>query len=267
MINTRSLSVCILGAVLSVAPFLCAQDVKPAERIAIQELALQPQPTLPALLFRADSATPPVVQQQNLSSYRQFRLGMSLAHVAKLAGMNPLEATVIHQRPAVIQELEWLPQTSLASSQDQAIDDVIFSFYNGELFRLAVSYDAYRTEGLTDRDMVEAISAKYGNVTRPAAKVAISSSQLDEGSQEIIASWGNSQYSIDLLRSPYQHNFGILMYSKRLDALARTAAAEADRLDTQEAPQREIELQKERAEKNRVALAKARLLNKADFRP
>jgi len=268
MIITRSLSVLTLGAMLSAASLLRAQNVKPAEPIAIQELALQPQPLLPTLLFHADSTTPPSIQQQDLSSYREFRLGMSLATVTKLAGMNSLEAVVIHQRPAVIQELEWLPQSSLAfSSRDQAIEEVVFSFYNGALFRMAVSYDAYKTEGLTDEDMIEAISAKYGTVTRPAAKVALSSSQLEEGSQEIIARWENSQYSIDLFRSSYQRNFGMLMFSKRLDVLARTATAEAVRLDEQEAPQRAIELQKQQHEENLAAQAKARLVNKAAFRP
>ena len=50
MINTRSLSVSILGAVLSAASLICAEDAKPAEAKlmlrrppVIQELALQPQ--------------------------------------------------------------------------------------------------------------------------------------------------------------------------------------------------------------------------------
>jgi len=47
MINTRSLSVSTLGAVLLAAPFICAQDVKPSEASVtlqppIQELELMP---------------------------------------------------------------------------------------------------------------------------------------------------------------------------------------------------------------------------------
>lgn len=268
MINTRSLSVSILGAVLSAASLVCAQNVKPAEPTAIQELALQHQPLLAApIFFQVNPVAPPVIQQQDLSSYREFRIGMSLANVAKLADMKPSEASVIHQRPAVIQELEWLPQSYLTSSpRDQAIDEVVFSFYNGELFRLAVSYDSYKTDGLTDEDMIEAISAKYGTATRPAAKITLSSSQIGEGSEEVIARWENSKYSIDLLHSSYQHNFGMLMFSKRLDALARTATTEAVRLEEQEAPQRALDLQKKQDEENHAAQAKARLVNKAAFR-
>ncbi|HEV2419475.1 MAG TPA: hypothetical protein VGX94_16885, partial [Terriglobia bacterium] len=94
-----------------------------------------------------------------------------------------------------------------------------------------------------------------------------SSSQVDEGSEEVIARWENSQYSIDLFRSSYQRNFGMLMFSKQLNGLARTAAAEAVRLDQQEAPQREVELQKKLDEENRTAQEKARLVNKVAFRP
>ena len=45
----------------------------------------------------------------DLSNYRQFRFGMSSAEVAKLAGLEPSAVTMLHQRPAVIEELEWMP--------------------------------------------------------------------------------------------------------------------------------------------------------------
>jgi len=280
MINTRSLLVSLPWAVLSAVSLICAQDVRPSEAgvtiqrpLLIQELPLQPQRFL-AASFLADPALPPSAASTpstnvpDLSEYREFQLGMSLPNVAELADLKPSEARVVHQRPAVIQELEWLPQSSLASSpQDHAIEEVVFSFYNGELFRLVVSYDSYKTEGMTDEDMVEAISAKYGTATRPASKIALSSSLADEGSGEIIARWEDSQYSLNLFRSTYPRVFRVLMFSKRLDTLALTAAAEADRMDEQDAPQREIELQKLQDEADHTALAKARLVNKAAFRP
>jgi hypothetical protein len=59
----------------------------------------------------------------------------------------------------------------------------------------------------------------------------------------------------------------MVIYSKRLDALARAAIVEAIRLDDQEAPQRETERQKKKDEENRVQREKARQANKAPFRP
>ena len=61
--------------------------------------------------------------------------------------------------------------------------------------------------------------------------------------------------------------FQIIVTSPRLDALARTADARAIRLDQREAPQREIARQKTEAEAARASQEKARLANKAVFRP
>ena len=50
----------------------------------------------------------PLIYAQDLSRYREFQFGMNLVAVAKQADMKPSEAMMIHQRPAVIQELESL---------------------------------------------------------------------------------------------------------------------------------------------------------------
>ena len=113
----------------------------------------------------------PLIYAQDLSRYREFQLGMNLLAVAKQIDARPSEVKVIHQRPAVIQELEWRPRLALASSREAgSVNEVLFTFYNGELFRMVVSYDQQRTEGLTDQDMIEAISATYGIATRACCK-------------------------------------------------------------------------------------------------
>jgi hypothetical protein len=274
MINARTFVISFLGAVLTAPPLICAQDVKPGEAksmlqrpVMIQELALQPASLL-ALSLPADPVSAPLTDTPDLSTYREFRLGMHLPAVAKQAEMQPSEARVTHQRPALIQELEWRPQRSLAySPQADPVQEVLFSFYNGELFRIVVNYDQLRTEGLTDEDMVEAISARYGTATKPAAKVILfSSSQVYNDSENVIARWEDSQYSFNLFRSSYEPTFGMLVFSKRLDLLAQAAIVEAMRLDEQEAPQREVALQDKQDEENRARQAKARLVNKAAFR-
>ena len=68
---------------------------------------------------------------------------MNLFAVAKQAAVVPSEVRVIHQRPALIQELEWRPQGSLSSSPPaDPVSEVLFSFYNGELFRIVINYDS-----------------------------------------------------------------------------------------------------------------------------
>lgn len=274
MINARSFVISVLGALLAAAPAVYAQDVELPEPdvslqhpAAIQELGLQRQRFLSFPLQVDPSAG--VIYARDLSKYRGFQLGMSLLAAAKQADMNPSEARVIHQRPAVIQELKWRPPGSLGSSrQVDSVEEVLFSFYNGELFRMVVNYDQSQTEGLTDEDMIEAISVKYGTATRPSAKIIFfSSSQVYDDSEKVIARWEDSQYSFNLFRSSYQPTFGMLVFSKQLDALAQTSIAEALRLDEQQAPEREIALQNKQDSENRAAQAKARLTNKAAFRP
>jgi hypothetical protein len=130
-----------------------------------------------------------------------------------------------------------------------------------------VNYDRYKTEGLTTEDVVEAISAKYGTATKPSAEITYSSSQVYNDREAVIARWEDSQYSFNLFRSSYQPTFGMMAFSKRLDALARAAVVEAIRLDEQEAPQREIERQQKQDEANRATQEKAKLANRPQFRP
>ncbi len=58
----------------------------------------------------------------------------------------------------------------------------------------------------------------------------------------------------------------MIAFSKKLDALARAATAESDRLDSQTAPQREIQRQQREDEKDRISLEKTRQENKSNFR-
>jgi hypothetical protein len=211
----------------------------------------------------------PLSYAQDLSKYREFQLGMNLPAVAKQADMKPSDANVIYQRPAVIQELEWRPQSSSSSSaQADPVKEILFSFYNGELYRIVVNYDQDRTEGLTDEDLIEGISAKYGIPTTPVAKIISSSpSQVYSDIEKVIARWEDPLYSFNLFRSSYASAPGMLVFSKRLEALAQVAIVQAIRLNDQEAPQREIERQKKQDEEKRAAGQKARPMSKANFRP
>jgi hypothetical protein len=278
MINARRSVVSVLGAVLLAAPLMRSQDARPSEakvkvivtqRLAIQELGLQPRGGFDGWL-QAVPVSAPATGVPDLSRYRGFQFGETLPAVAKQAGLELSEAKLIHERPAVIQELEWPIWLSISFSSPQVdpVKTILFSFYNGELFRIVVTYDRGETEGLTTEDMIEAISAEYGSATKPAnTAIAFSSTQVYNDSEVVIARWEDPQYSFNLYRSTYQPTFGMIALSKRLDVLARAATAEAIRLDAQEAPQREIQRQNREEEKNRAQQEKARVANKAHFRP
>lgn len=208
------------------------------------------------------------IDAQDLSVYREFQFGMSLPALTKQAGLEPSAAKVIHQRPALIQEVNWRPPFSLSSPpQADAVGNTLFHFYNGVLFRIVVNYDRYKTQGLTSEDLIEAISSKYGTATRPDADTAVSSSPIRFDREVDIARWEDPQYSLTLYYFSYQSTFKLVALSKSLDALAQAAISEAILLDKQEAPQREVERKRKQAEENRAGQEKARLMNKAKFRP
>ncbi len=211
----------------------------------------------------------PLVQAQDLSIYRGFQFGMSMPAVAKKADVKASDAKVIHQRPALIQELEWRPQRVFDSAKEtDPVKQVLFSFYNGELFRVLVTYDRDRTKGLTDQDMIEAISTTYGTASSPTAQIILfSSSRVYNNVEKVLARWEDEQYSFNLYRVSYNSELGMAAYSKRLDALAEQAINQAIRLDEQEAPQREIQRLKKQEDEDRLARDKARPGNKEHFRP
>ena len=273
MINSGKMVISVLGAVLVAASWILSEDVKPsaatvivAQPLAILELGLQPQHTFRFLLPGYPLSTP-AMGAPDLSRYRGFQFGETLPAVAKQAGLDLSGAKLIHARPAVIQELEWpIWLSSGSSAQTDPVRTILFSFYNGELFRILVHYDREETIGLTTDDLIEAISAKYGIATRPTrTEITFSSAQVYNDSEAIIARWEDSQFSFNLYRSTYQPTFGMIAYSKRLDALARAATTEAIRLDAQEAPQREIQRQNQEDETNRESLERTRQANKRNF--
>ncbi len=212
---------------------------------------------------------------QDLSTYREFQLGTSLPVVAKQVRMKLTEAKTTHQRPALIQELEWQALYLDTKQPADSVRNLLFSFYNGELFRLVVTYDRDNTEGMLAEDFIEAMSAKYGVATKPVTELILPSTYLPndgekiitERSEKVIARWEDAQFSYNLFQPYSTAPFGLVIYAKRLDALARAAIVEAVRLDTQEAPQRESERKKKNEAATRAEQAKVRRANKVPFRP
>ena len=205
---------------------------------------------------------------QDLSKYRDFEFGMSIESVAKLAHMNSSGAKTAHQRPEVIQTLDWEVHGYFDSSpKADSVRDIRFHFYNDELFKMVVTYDTVQTKGLTAEDLIEAISAGYGPAGKPHTSIAVSRFLSYNDSEQVLARWENAQYSYNLFRSSYGMWFGLVAFSKRLELAASTATREAERLDKLEAPARESERQKKQEEDEQALQEKARLISKPKFRP
>jgi hypothetical protein len=205
-----------------------------------------------------------VIHGEDLSEYRDFSFRMSLAEVSKRVDLKPLHTELLHERPVVIQELTWWPRDSSGSLlQADSIRQILFTFYNGELYKILVTYDRRATEGLTIDDMVEAISAKYGTATRPDVEISFPTNELYMSTEKVVARWEDSQYSFNLFRSTVLNTFGLVMFSKELDAQVRAAVAASIKLEGEEDRQKEIGRQQKETDDLEVARQK----NRKTFRP
>ncbi len=208
--------------------------------------------------------TAPLLRAQDLSKYRHFTLGMSLTKVLERTGQKMADVKLIHSRPALVQEIGWWPPSVPGVSfQSDTVEQILFSFYNGELYKISVTYDRTSTEGLTAEDMVKSISAKYGPATNAAVEIDPAKNDGYVVRQKPVASWEDAQYSFNLARSSSTDHLGLIIYSKRVNAEAELAIAEAVKLEEQEGPNREAERQKKQTDDLEVARQK----NRKIFRP
>ena len=206
----------------------------------------------------------PLLRGQDLSKYRHFTLGMSMTRVLERTGQKMADVKLIRGRPALVQEVNWWPPNLPGTSyQSDTVEQILFSFYNGELYKISVTYDRTSTEGLTAEDMVKSISAKYGPPTTVALETDSAKNDRYDVKQTAVASWEDAQYSFNLVRSSSTDHLGLNIYSKRVNEEAELAIAEAVKLDEQEGPLREAERQKKQTDDLEVARQK----NRKIFRP
>ncbi|HXN63881.1 MAG TPA: hypothetical protein VN862_01010 [Candidatus Acidoferrales bacterium] len=205
----------------------------------------------------------PFVHAQDLSQYRDFKFRTTVADLSKQTGATPSDVTLVHESPAVMQELTWQPPTRTDPSSMEPVQSIRFSFYNGELYRMVVTYDSAATEGLTDRDIIEAISIKCGTPARFAGQSNSSINDSDNMAVKVVARWEDAQYSFNLFKSSLSGNYGLVMYAKKVNALAAVSAAKSVELERQAAPQ----LEAVRVKKEAADLEATREKNKKAFQP
>src|SRR5580693_5143710 len=201
---------------------------------------------------------------QDLSTYRGFSIGANLATVLKLNGQKLADATVTHDGPVLFQEVTWWPPNIPGPAyRADSVEQILFSFYDGALYKMSVNYDRVSTEGLTAGDMVKSISAKYGPSTTLAPAADAASIDKYEAKGSLVASWEDPQYSFNLVHSAFTERFGLVLYSKRANAEAELAIAESVRLEKQNGTMKEADRQKKETD----ALEVARQKNQKTFRP
>src|SRR5260370_13198826 len=94
--------------------------------------------------------TAPLLRAQDLSKYRHFTLGMTLTRVLERTDQKMADVKVIQGRPALVQELNWWPPNVPGTSfQSDTVEQILFSFYNAELYTIFLPSDRTPTNGLT----------------------------------------------------------------------------------------------------------------------
>ena len=208
------------------------------------------------------------VAAQELSRYREYALGSTVASVVTLSGARESGRRTLHDRPALIQELTWrAPYVGVDSETSDPVRDVVFSFVDDQLYQVVVTYDRDRTEGLTNDDLIDTISATYGVPVLRYAKAGGTAAGAEYQDSTVVATWENATSLLTLARGSFSPQFQLVLTSKALETRARNAIAEAARLDTQEAPQREADQRKKEVSDAHAAGQKARVVNKPAFRP
>jgi hypothetical protein len=215
-----------------------------------------------AACLAASLLSVPLLYAQDLSKYRQFSLGTSLAEISRQTDQRPQDAVMIQQSPAAIQQLEWWPVPLNVLTKPESVQKVIFSFYNRTLYKIVATYDNDATTGLTPTDMIAGISASYGPVTKPVAETG-SHSDAAYAVVEPLARWEDSQYSFTLSRESFLNDFRLVMVAKQLDAQAEASVIEAAKQERSDAPQEEIARTKKAADE----LEAERQSNLKAFRP
>jgi hypothetical protein len=205
----------------------------------------------------------PLCWGQDLSKYREFSLGMSLADLSRQIDGKPGDVKVVHKSPALIEEVVWWPRLSGYPPRSEAVREVLFSFCDGKLYRIYVTYDGAATEGMTSGDMARAISARYG-MTPSDPDIRISIPTAGYGSKEkVMERWEDAQYSINLLQPSFSSAFALVLIAKQLNAEAETAITAALKVELQGAAQNATDQKKTEADN----LEASRVKNVKTFHP
>jgi hypothetical protein len=206
-----------------------------------------------------------LVSAQDLSRYRAYALDSSLDSVLAASETRAADVTMVYERPLTIQALEWrAPYTSSGSELVDPVRRIVFSFCDNSLYQVLVSYDPERTDGLSNRDIIDALTVAYGTPVLGSARQR----PLDAAPDTVVlAQWDSARSSLTLMRGVYAPEFQLMLTSKASSTRARSAIHEAARLEVADAPRRELEQRNKEAVDATAARDKNRAANKAAFRP
>ena len=225
------------------------------------------KPTVLSLLTAVSLASAPALAQPPLSRHRDITLGDTVQVVAERLKVARREVTILHARPALVEELIWRPNryASSPTSTTDSVADVMMTFHADRLARMVVVYDRERTQGLTDADLVEALMEVYG---RPSLASTPTQPARDPSSERrTFGRWEDADTVVLLWREVYPNRVGLTITSITGDRALQEAIAAGQRLYLSEAPQRDVDRRAAEAQAVAARDEQLRLENKKKFKP
>jgi hypothetical protein len=220
----------------------------------------------PVLLITSMSLALLTASHAPLAQYRGLTLGDSVAVVVAHLELAAADVKVVHERPALVQELTWRPHrfVSGVTVEPDPLAEMVLTFHTGRLARIVAIYDRERTRGLTDADLHEVMGATYGPsmlIASPARPPVNAADRLT------IGRWQDADAFLLLWREQYPSRVGLTLTSIAAEAALREAIKGGLTLDAAEAPARDVARRTAEAAAIEARDEKVRRDNKAGFKP
>lgn len=175
---------------------------------------------------------------QGRPRYRTYAMGDSPLVISRQIGLPLMQVTSTPAAAGAVQELRWharLARRGTAPASDP-VDRLVFSFYEHRLFRIVIDYAPERTAGMTEADMVAAVSALYG---APHRRTIVSPEGIQapvRRAEVVVAQWIKGDQSVALLAIQGQTAFRMIVVSSALQTLARASGAREAPVDRPDWP-------------------------------
>jgi hypothetical protein len=212
-------------------------------------------------------ALPVASAESVFSRYRGVTLGDSVQVVVDHLKAALSDVKVVHARPTLVQQLSWRPRqfVSGASIEPDPMAEMLLTFHLGRLVRIAVIYERNRTAGLTDADLHDALSGVYG--TSMLRSTPIGATIAVPADLHIVGRWGDSETLVLLWREKYPDRVRLTITAIDADLAMQQAIVDGMRLETSEAPERDLARRAAEATALRARDENVRRDNKAAFKP
>jgi len=189
-----------------------------------------------ATLALAASAT--FVGAQGRPRYRDYAMGDNLMAISRQIGQPLVDLTSTPAVAGAVQELRWHARYVRRGTPPSGdpVDRLVFSFYEHRLFRIVIDYAPDRTEGMTESDLVAAVSAIYG---APVRRTLVSGNGVAapvRTAETVVAQWTRGDQAVALLALQGETAFRLIVVSSALETLARASGAREAPVDRPDWP-------------------------------